>query len=362
MFNSKIRLEAMLDKVKMLVLASSLDPGEEVFNELALFTRVASEEKSRRAQLPTNYTLEELLSAVDASQKSSTSIASPTIYHARKKASQTTKKKKKRSLTDAKSSVVTLSLESASICLHACPRDLFCHACHLPFCWQCAGYRVLPSQDPVYPCTGAILKLQWFCGCCLVAKSISAELVTAQVEECAKMIALFSEKLCCWRWIPGLCDGYSIFSVVWTALEGIRFTDSVFYCQIGTERDTDESRSDPFFLSFVQECSSFALTNLLQQEIKDERRMRRWTSIRDSPQIPPRLPMEELDLAWGAVIASLSKEMSTRIVLWKFVGTKLERANQFGYKESTRTIDVLEWNCDVEPHFDLLLKQEISLE
>ena len=146
---------------------------------------------------------------------------------------------------------------------------------------------------------------------------------------------------------------------MWVALEGSRFRDSPFYCQIGTERDTPQSRSNPFFLLFVKECCNFAL-----RELGDGEQIRKWTAIRDSPHIPPKLHTCELQLTWKAVTAFLNKDVRTRVVLRKFSEGKLVFLQRFGCKKGMqdRTINVLEWNSGVEPRFDLLQRQEIRLD
>ena len=58
----------MLDKVRALVCSTPVNAGQNVFDELDLFSRAASQEEARRSKRQTSYTLEELLSMVDKDQ------------------------------------------------------------------------------------------------------------------------------------------------------------------------------------------------------------------------------------------------------------------------------------------------------
>ena len=162
MSDSRLRLVAMLEKVRALVCSTSVDAGQNVFDELDLFARTASQEKARRSKRQTKYTLEELLCMVDENQADSTARS---------------QKKLASSPDDDDWSLVTGSdlatdLETCSDCSSYRSLDHTCHRCSMVFCWRCAGYHKMPASDPVYPSTGDVVKFLWYCRHCLQQKSV----------------------------------------------------------------------------------------------------------------------------------------------------------------------------------------------
>jgi hypothetical protein len=246
---------------------------------------------------------------------------------------------------------------------HACAKhyshELLCDRCNAGFRWCCAGYSREPCEDPLYPSTGAKIMLQAFCRGCLVEKSLTADRVLQQEEEYLRILKVFAAPECRWKWISCLSDGWSIFSVIWTALEGLLFLLSPFYCQIGTECDDIESRSNPKFHEFVLSCANEALM-IVARETQDDMHMQAWMSVKAHPELPPNLVEADFDLTWRAVSNHLNATSATRICIWECNGQVLERAARYGRldNEQERVIDVLKWNGGVSTHFDLLVPFE----
>ena len=355
MSDAQLRLDAMLDKVKALICSTPVEADQSVFDELDAFSRAASQEKARRSKRQTDFTLEELLSMADNEKVVGATPRAPP---------EKILKKEPDEWSLLTGSDLSAGLETCLDCLQQRSLDHVCHQCGMIYCWRCSGYNDAPVPDPVHPSTGDVIKLRWFCGHCFRKKSVDASSVSGQVEEYARLLAYFSSPTCLWRWIPCICDGYSIFSVVWVALEGFKFRDSLFYCQAGTERDTQALRCDPLFLSFVQECSGIALRELSSQAVKDEDRIRKWIALQNAPHVAPKLDASELQLTWEAVAANLNRDAPTRVVLRKFFEDRLVFSQRFGCKKGLqkRTINVLQWSEGLGPRFDLLLRQDVVFE
>jgi hypothetical protein len=115
------------------------------------------------------------------------------------------------------------------------------------------------------------------------------------------------------------CDGFSVFSVTWVALEGLAFLESPFYCQIGTEHDTLESREDEKFIELVKNCAGAAL-NLLANEATGEREANliTWTAVQTKPELASNLGLLDFHVAWLTVSETLNLDCPTRIFIWKF--------------------------------------------
>jgi hypothetical protein len=246
---------------------------------------------------------------------------------------------------------------------HACSKhyshEQLCDGCNVGFRWCCAGYSREPCEDPLYPSTGAKVMLQAFCRACLDEKSLTADSVLQQEEEYLRILKLFATPECRWKWISCLSDGWSIFSVIWTALEGLLFLLSPFYCQIGTECDDVESRNNPRFHEFVLGCANQALM-ILARETQDDVRVQAWVSLKAHPELSPCFIEADFDLVWRAVSNHLNGTIVTRICIWKCDGQALHCEERYGHldNQQERVIDILKWNGGVSTHFDLLIPVE----
>jgi hypothetical protein len=246
---------------------------------------------------------------------------------------------------------------------HACEKsynhEQLCDGCNEGFRWCCAGYSREPCEDPLHPSTGAKIMLQAFCRTCLDERLLTADRVLQQEEEYLSILKVFAAPECRWRWISCLSDGWSIFSVIWTALEGLLFLLSPFYCEIGTECDDIESRSNPKFHEFVLSCANEALM-IVAGESQDDMHMQAWMAVRAHPELPPNLVEADFDLTWRAVSNLLNATYAISICIWECNGQVLECAARYGRldSEKERVIDVLKWNGGVSTHFDLLIPVE----
>ena len=250
-----------------------------------------------------------------------------------------------------------------SACAKAYTNEQLCDGCNSGFRWCCAGYSREPCEDPLYPSTGAKIMLQSFCGACLAARELSADCVLQQEEEYLRILEVFSRPDCRWKWISCLYDGWSIFSAAWTALEGLLFLLSPFYCQIGTQCDDVGSRDNPKFHEFVKECAGEAL-QLLGPDSGS--RGEAWQLLRARPDQAPKFGDADFDLAWRAVANCLNAATPTRICIWQCRSEGLECAERYGCSElfevaQPRVIDVLKWNGGVATHFDLMIAVEDAL-
>ncbi len=244
-------------------------------------------------------------------------------------------------------------------------RQQICDQCGSAFLWCCAGYPRETCVDPIYPLSGVRVSLQLYCKDCLQRKSISAESVVAQEEVYLRLLHYFSSDVCKWRWIPGFCDGFSVFSVTWVALEGMLFLESPFYCHIGTERDNIESRKDKNFVEFVKKCADTALYLLANEATEGNKGdVDTWTAVQTKPELASNLGLLDFHAAWVSVSRTLNLETPTRIFVWKFVNDyeSLACDMMYGYDseedeeyEQVRNINILMWNTEVATHFDLLI-------
>jgi hypothetical protein len=346
MNDAQERLVALLDKVEHLLPFAGEKDCKDLFDDVARFAETAAETWHAREQ------------------------RTPLSIHALIEAAEGSSEHVEENLVDFLA--VSEGGGNCKFCKKRYRRELLCDKCDRGFRWCCEGYQREPCNDPVSTATGVCTTLQTFCKVCMERLSISSKDVLQQEFEYATLEKYFSSAGCGWRWISCHFDGYSLFSAVWVALEGLLFLLSPFYCEIGTERDDTEYRKDVGFLDFVSHCASEALTVIARSpELQSERDA--WTKIRDHPAIPPSLSRDQFPLAWAAVSNWLNSESPTSVVIWKYVqradggGTLKEEAsygcNGLGQKldfgigndASKRTIDILMWNCNVVTHFDLLL-------
>lgn len=245
-----------------------------------------------------------------------------------------------------------------SSCNKLYQRELQCDGCACVFHWCCAGYDAEPCSDPFSSFIGVCVMLQCYCRQCLTRLEIAPRQIQEQQCDYLDLEHYFSKAGCEWRWIPCFSDGYTVFSVIWVALEGLRFLSSPFYCGIGTERDTLNSRKNADFLAFVSKCAAEVLDIIvLSPNMAEERDA--WVKIKDYPEIAPKLKASQFDLACSAVCRLLESEMALTIRIWKFVDGDLSLGKSFegdsDYSVPKQTMDILMWNTKVAPHFDLLL-------
>jgi hypothetical protein len=340
MNDPKQKLVALILNVGDLLCFASNEEGTKMFDELARFCRLAAIEMSAR-QRRAPLSLEGLLKEAEE-QNELTKIP-----------------KKERPAKKPKS----CSTHYCKSCEKEYQNEQVCDRCEANFRWCCAGYPREPCVDPFFPPSGVRVSLQSYCKDCLKEKSISAECIVAQEQEYLRILEYFSSDTCRWRWIPGFCDGFSVFSVTWVALEGLAFLQSPFYCQIGTEHDTLESRKDENFVEFVKNCADAAL-NLLANEMTEgyEEDVSTWTAVQIKPELASNLGLLDFHTAWLAVANTLNLECPTRIFVWKFIDNDKRLTCDIRYgpsehqeNEVVRTINVLMWNTEVATHFDLLI-------
>ncbi len=327
--DSKRRLCALLDKMKDVLAIASPDKCDAVFASVAKFAVVALKERTRRMNRGRDVPEEAMASPP----------ALPVVKRPREPEEEAAE-------------------HFCDQCRKTYRNEQLCDGCNVGFRWCCAGYSREPCEDPRYPSTGAKIMLQAFCKACLAKKGLEAERVLQQEQEYLRILDVFSKPDCRWKWISCLCDGWSVFSVVWAALEGLLFLLSPFYCQIGTECDDMESRNNPKFHEFVVKCADEALS-ILSNLPQDDPRIRKLGFIRAHPELPSNFGDSEFDFAWTAVCASLNRATPTRICIWTCNNQVLQCVDRYGPSEydlaQPRVIDVLKWNCEVSTHFDLLI-------
>jgi hypothetical protein len=322
--DSKRRLGALLECVSSCVKTASKDVCDDVFRDVARFAQHAVTERNRRIERdnPTRVLL----------------------LHAR------VPKRAKHEEVD------TEQKQLCPDCNAAYSNELLCDGCNEGFRWCCAGYAREPCEDPLQPLTGAKIMLQAFCPACLESRGVTAATVLQQEEECFRILAVFAKPGCRWKWISCVHDGWSIFSAVWTALEGLLFLLSPFYCQIGTQCDVGW-RESPDFHEFLRSCAHEAIRLLPAAE--DEAARMPWLALRARPDQPPNLGEADFRLAWQAVARHLNVACPTRVCIWKCEADGLQCAERYGCSEAElvrpRVIDILQWNGGVSTHFDLMI-------
>lgn len=231
---AKRKLACLVANLMEIVPFASDESCCEIFDQVALFLREALQEKKRQHELEAQEWTLEALSQQPRRRRRRGSVDPPFQFEAL-------------AFADVLASPVMTRL--CKVCNRECHVRL-CDRCGWQFCSLCAGYD--PPKDRFYPSTGVKVALQAYCLDCMVMQCLSAEKISGQEMGYEKLLAYFSSDVCQWTWIPGFCDGFSVFSATWVGLEGSSFRSSAFYCGVGTERDSMDSRSDPRFLAFVQ--------------------------------------------------------------------------------------------------------------
>jgi hypothetical protein len=242
-----------------------------------------------------------------------------------------------------------------SHCVSQKARELVCDCCNASFRSCCEGY----SREPIDE--GATLLS--FCSICLVAKGLAQDVVIAQEVEYFSLVKYFEPAAGMgWRWIPGVCKEFSLFSVIWLHLQQLDFLYSPLFCGIGAAFDGVSFQKDPQFLLFVSHCAKEALRFVRA----NGRWAKVWSAIRSKPECAPEyLHSEPLAYAWYAIGMYLNHDATPSVIrIWQLnkTGRVLEIIASFGSKhEWARKIDVLLRNSSVETSYDLIVpKHELT--
>jgi hypothetical protein len=238
---------------------------------------------------------------------------------------------------------------------------LICYCCNASFRWCCAGYSRKPMDDPSYPFTEAKVALVSFCATCLDAKGITQDAVLAQEDEYFALVKYFEPAAGMgWRWIPGVGDEFSMFSVVWLHLQQSNELCSPFFCGIGSGFDDVTLQKDPMFLAFVSQCAEEALS-FVEATGDWAEYVRVWSAIQCNPaSVPQYLHSEALTYVGNAIAQYLHNGTDLRI--WKFDAScrLLKMTASFGSGVAARKIDILLRNNSVERRFDLIVPRHES--
>jgi hypothetical protein len=236
-------------------------------------------------------------------------------------------------------------------------RELLCDCCGATFRSCCVGYSREPMVEPSYPFTGAKVTLPAFCSTCLVAKGLTQDVVLAQEDEYFALVKYFEPAAGMgWRWIPGVCNKFSMFSVVWLHLQQFGILYSPFFCGIGSGFDVTLEK-DPQFMAFISRCAEEALSFV---EVKGDwtEYVKVWSAIYSNPaSVPQYLHSQALTYTGKAIAQYLNTHDTSEIRIWQFDTScgVLKRTASFGSRVSARKIDILIRNRTVETRCDLIV-------
>ena len=243
------------------------------------------------------------------------------------------------------------------MCQRCSSNRIKCHSCKRLFCWKCDGYHeALPEPPLVYPGTDTPIKIYMFCkphvdkyelinGAYLrYTKSVKGNpltlprwIQTAQVEEAAAMVQIFSADNRQFNVIPIAPDGWCIFGCVARATS------------------TTLSR---LILDLKRFVATTDLRDLIVQKYEHVMGLFRGLDLED----PDDDSIQKLWSGGGGdvLIAVLAKFLNSngsfRIVDWMITDGRLQRGHLCYPDENQydNTINVLLSN-KVMPHYDLLV-------
>jgi hypothetical protein len=246
------------------------------------------------------------------------------------------------------------------VCQKKSHRELLCACCNATFRSCCEGYSREPIDCPIYSFTGAKVALRSFCSRCVVAKGVTQEVVLAQEDEYFALVKYFEPAAGRgWRWIPGICDEFSMFSVIWLHLQQSEFLYSPLFCGIGTAFDGVRFQKDPQYMSFISHCAEEAL-GFVQAKGDWAEYVKVWSAIRSNPEsMPEYLGSEALTYVGSAIAMYLKYDPTPSVIrVWQLDESSglLGITASFGSKhEWAQKIDVLMRNSRVETRYDLIV-------